>query len=181
MMREAKLLDKYSVELLLLQLEKLRKITLEDGQILVTEMTKKQREILQALNLCAWTFREVRFGSGLHGSAFMRRRLGCLSACSGVRRRNFTFYRNSLCIAPSISATISVTRMMMLPYSAYWFILLTKLASSQINANSPYLRSSARFPCIACDRRHGRLTRLAVQIICALGCQMREEHYSSSS
>ncbi|HOI21578.1 MAG TPA: IS1634 family transposase, partial [Methanothrix soehngenii] len=43
----------FRVELLLLQLEKLRKITLADGQILVTEMTKKQREILQALNLCA--------------------------------------------------------------------------------------------------------------------------------
>ena len=53
MMREAELLDKYSVELLLLQVEKLRKITLEGGQILITEMTKKQREILQALNLCA--------------------------------------------------------------------------------------------------------------------------------
>jgi transposase len=53
MMREAKLLDKYSVELLLLQVEKLRKITLEDGQIFVTEMTKKQRELLHALNLCA--------------------------------------------------------------------------------------------------------------------------------
>jgi transposase len=53
MMREAKLLDKYSVELLLLQLEKLRKITLADGQIFVTEMTKKQRKILQALSLCA--------------------------------------------------------------------------------------------------------------------------------
>jgi transposase len=53
MMREAELLDKYSVELLLLQLEKLRKITLADGQILVTEMTKKQREIFQALSLCA--------------------------------------------------------------------------------------------------------------------------------
>ena len=52
-MREAELLDKYSVELLLLQVEKLRKITLEDGQIFVTEMTKKQRELLQALNLCA--------------------------------------------------------------------------------------------------------------------------------
>ena len=52
-MREAELLDKYSVELLLLQLEKLRKITLADGQIFVTEMTKKQREILQALDLCA--------------------------------------------------------------------------------------------------------------------------------
>ena len=53
MMREAEILDKYSVELLLLQLEKLRKITLADGQILITEMTKKQREILQALDLCA--------------------------------------------------------------------------------------------------------------------------------
>ena len=53
MMREAEILDKYSVELLLLQLEKLRKITFADGQIFVTEMTKKQREILQALNLCA--------------------------------------------------------------------------------------------------------------------------------
>ena len=40
MVREAKLLDKYFVELLLLQLEKLRKIALADGQILVTEMTK---------------------------------------------------------------------------------------------------------------------------------------------
>jgi transposase len=53
MMREKGLLGKYSVELLLLQLEKLRKITLADGQIFVTEMTKKQREILQALDLCA--------------------------------------------------------------------------------------------------------------------------------
>jgi transposase len=53
MMREAKLLDKYSVEHLLLQMEKLRKITLADGQIFVTEMTKKQREILQALGICA--------------------------------------------------------------------------------------------------------------------------------
>jgi hypothetical protein len=31
----------------------LRKISLADGQIIVTEMTKKQRDILQALNLCA--------------------------------------------------------------------------------------------------------------------------------
>ncbi len=53
MMRDAELLDKYSIELVLLQLEKLRKITLADGEIIVTEMTKKQREILQALGLCA--------------------------------------------------------------------------------------------------------------------------------
>lgn len=52
-MRDAKILDKYSVEHLLLQLEKFRKIVLEDGQILFTEMTKKQRELLQALKLCA--------------------------------------------------------------------------------------------------------------------------------
>ena len=52
-MREAEILDKYSVEHLLLQLEKLRKIALADGQIIVTEMTKKQRDILQALGLCA--------------------------------------------------------------------------------------------------------------------------------
>jgi hypothetical protein len=42
---EAEMLDKYSVEHLLLQLEKLRKIALADGQIIVTEMTKKQRVI----------------------------------------------------------------------------------------------------------------------------------------
>ena len=53
MMREAEILDKYSVEHLFLQMEKIRKIALVDGQIIVTEMTKKQRDILQALNLCA--------------------------------------------------------------------------------------------------------------------------------
>jgi hypothetical protein len=53
MMREVEILDKYSVEHLILQVENLRKISLADGQIIVTEMTKKQRDILQALNLCA--------------------------------------------------------------------------------------------------------------------------------
>lgn len=52
-MRESKLLTKYSIEKLILQLEKLRKIQLADGQIFITEMTKKQREIFQALKLCA--------------------------------------------------------------------------------------------------------------------------------
>jgi len=41
------------LELLLLQLEKLRKIALADEEIFVAEMTKEQREILQVLNLCA--------------------------------------------------------------------------------------------------------------------------------
>jgi len=53
MMREAEILDKYSVEHLFLQMEKFRKIALVDGEIIVTEMTKKQRDILQALDLCA--------------------------------------------------------------------------------------------------------------------------------
>ena len=44
MMRKAELLDKYSVKLLLLKSEKLRKITLEDGQIFVTEMTKNREK-----------------------------------------------------------------------------------------------------------------------------------------
>lgn len=52
-MRAAGLLDKYSVELLLLQLDKLRKITLADGQVITTEMTKKQRDILGVLKICA--------------------------------------------------------------------------------------------------------------------------------
>ena len=52
-MREVGLLDKYSVELLLLQLEKLRKINLVDGQVITTEITKKQRDILDALKICA--------------------------------------------------------------------------------------------------------------------------------
>jgi len=36
---------------ILLELEKYRKITLADGQIRTTEMTKKQRLILEALNI----------------------------------------------------------------------------------------------------------------------------------
>jgi transposase len=52
-MRDVGLLDKYSVELLLLQLDKFRKITLGDGQVITTEMTKKQRGIFEALKLCA--------------------------------------------------------------------------------------------------------------------------------
>ena len=44
-MREAGLPGKYSVELLLLSLDKLRKITMADGQVITTEMTKKQQDI----------------------------------------------------------------------------------------------------------------------------------------
>ncbi len=48
---EAGLLKNYSVSSLLLELEKFRKITLADGQVVTTEMTKKQRLILEALKI----------------------------------------------------------------------------------------------------------------------------------
>jgi len=60
MMREANLLDKYSVELLLLQLEKFRKISLADGQIIDTEMTKKTEGNYSGAKLVRLNFREVR-------------------------------------------------------------------------------------------------------------------------
>jgi hypothetical protein len=51
MMAEAGLLKHYSVKSLLLELEKFKKITLTDGQVMTTEMTKKQRLILEALGI----------------------------------------------------------------------------------------------------------------------------------
>jgi len=51
MMTEAGLLKRYAIKGMLLELEKFRKITLADGRIMTTEMTKKQRLILEALNL----------------------------------------------------------------------------------------------------------------------------------
>ncbi len=41
----------YSVSSLLLELEKFRKIVLADGRMVTTEMTKKQRLILEALEI----------------------------------------------------------------------------------------------------------------------------------
>ena len=43
--------DLPAIKGMLLELEKYRKITLADGRIMNTEMTKKQRLILEALNL----------------------------------------------------------------------------------------------------------------------------------
>jgi transposase len=51
MMTEAGLLKHYSVKSLLLELEKFRKVSLADGQVMTTEMTKKQRHILDALGI----------------------------------------------------------------------------------------------------------------------------------
>ena len=53
MMTDTGLLKIYAVKGLLLEQEKFRKISLADGRIMNTEMTKKQRLILEALNLCA--------------------------------------------------------------------------------------------------------------------------------
>jgi len=53
MMKDSELLSKYSVEAVLLELEKIRLMILPDGQKVMTELTKRQREILGALGVCA--------------------------------------------------------------------------------------------------------------------------------
>lgn len=52
-MIQANLSKKFSVEGLMTELEKIKVLILPDGQKITTEITKKQREILNALNLCA--------------------------------------------------------------------------------------------------------------------------------
>jgi transposase len=53
MMVEAGLSKRFSVEGLLTELEKIKVMILSNGQKIITEVTKKQREILDALNMCA--------------------------------------------------------------------------------------------------------------------------------
>jgi transposase len=53
MMIDAELNKRYSVEGLLTELEKIKIMVLPDGEKVVTEITKKQREILDALRMCA--------------------------------------------------------------------------------------------------------------------------------
>jgi hypothetical protein len=53
LVKEAGLNKKYSIEGLLTELEKLRLMVLPDGTRIPTEVTKRQRDILTALNLCA--------------------------------------------------------------------------------------------------------------------------------
>ena len=50
-MLEKGLLKKYSLEKLMLELGKIRKIILVNGKEVVSEITKKQREIIEKLNL----------------------------------------------------------------------------------------------------------------------------------
>ena len=53
MMIDAELNKRYSVEGLLTELEKIKIMVLPDGEKVATEITKKQREILDALHMCA--------------------------------------------------------------------------------------------------------------------------------
>lgn len=53
MMIDAGLNKKYSVEGLFTELEKIKVIVLPNGEKITTEITKKQREILEALQMCA--------------------------------------------------------------------------------------------------------------------------------
>lgn len=53
MMSDAGLNKRYSVDGLLTELEKIKAMILPDGEKIITEITKKQREILEALQLCA--------------------------------------------------------------------------------------------------------------------------------
>jgi hypothetical protein len=53
LMIEAEPNKKYSVEGLLTELEKIKIMILPDGEKITTEITKKQREILDALHMCA--------------------------------------------------------------------------------------------------------------------------------
>jgi hypothetical protein len=52
-MIDAQLNKKYSVEGLMTELEKIKIMILPDGEKITTEVTKKQREILDALHMCA--------------------------------------------------------------------------------------------------------------------------------
>ncbi|MEM4058678.1 MAG: hypothetical protein QXZ12_08170 [Thermoplasmata archaeon] len=51
MIYESELPKNYSVEKLLLELGKIRKIVLANGKEIVSEITKKQREIMESLNV----------------------------------------------------------------------------------------------------------------------------------
>lgn len=53
MMVDAQLSKRYSVEGLIMELEKIKVLILPDGQKITTEISKKQREILDNLGICA--------------------------------------------------------------------------------------------------------------------------------
>ncbi len=53
MVKETGIIEDYTVESLLLELEKIRIIKMQNGEVIVTELTRKQKEILDKMNLCA--------------------------------------------------------------------------------------------------------------------------------
>lgn len=53
MIKEGKIQDKYSVDGVITELEKIKLLILPDGQKMITEITKRQRLILEALGICA--------------------------------------------------------------------------------------------------------------------------------
>ncbi|HQJ61722.1 MAG TPA: hypothetical protein PLD72_00190 [Methanothrix soehngenii] len=53
MMIDAELNKRYSVQGLITELEKIKIMVLTDGEKVTTEITKKQREIMDALHMCA--------------------------------------------------------------------------------------------------------------------------------
>ncbi len=53
MMKETGIVEEYTVESLLLELEKVRKIEMQNGEVIVTEITRKQKDILAKMELCA--------------------------------------------------------------------------------------------------------------------------------
>ena len=52
-MKENGLAKQFSVDMMFLGLEKIKKYQLENGEIMVSEVTKKNRAILEVFNLCA--------------------------------------------------------------------------------------------------------------------------------
>ena len=52
-MKKSDLIEDYTVEKLFLELEKIKKIRLANDEVIVTEITKKQKDILEKLKLCA--------------------------------------------------------------------------------------------------------------------------------
>ena len=52
-MKETEIIKDYTVESLLMELEKIKKIEMENGKSIVTELTRKQKYIMEKLNLCA--------------------------------------------------------------------------------------------------------------------------------
>jgi transposase len=52
-MKDTKLLEEYTLDGLLLELAKIKKIRLANGEVITSEISKKQRTILEALGLCA--------------------------------------------------------------------------------------------------------------------------------